>query len=279
MPMLSAASDPGGSDQPRGRFGVRRAMARRSVRNIAARPPRARCARAPASASSVTAAVLQPARRFFQAPREQREKERQRSPDEHRRAIPSRRRGTMNRATYAVAGMPIRPNIRMRAWNAPRTRDGNISPIYVIATTVIPDRPTPVSSRATNRLGTLHAHALSSDIDRVPQRGGDERSLAADVIRQRARAHRADEHADKRGRGDRRDRGDRQVPLLPQRGRRVGEAVQVAELEEEHVGEQCCGPAMKWGYAKAIEPARRQFRASRRHHTERGHWACSRRAP
>src|SRR5204863_5910598 len=73
--------------------------------------------------------------------------------------------GTVNRATYAVAGIPIRPNIRMRAWNAPRTRDGNISPMYVIATTVIPDRPTPVSSRAANRLGTLHAHAFNSDID------------------------------------------------------------------------------------------------------------------
>ena len=34
-----------------------------------------------------------------------------------------------------------------------------------MATTVIPDRPTPVSRRAANRVGTLHATALRSDID------------------------------------------------------------------------------------------------------------------
>src|SRR5215813_9705535 len=37
--------------------------------------------------------------------------------------------------------------------------------MYVIATTVMPDSPTPVSSRAANKLGTFHARALRSDID------------------------------------------------------------------------------------------------------------------
>jgi hypothetical protein len=36
--------------------------------------------------------------------------------------------------------------------------------MYVIPTTVMPDRPTPVSSRVANRLGTSHAHAFNSDI-------------------------------------------------------------------------------------------------------------------
>jgi len=36
--------------------------------------------------------------------------------------------------------------------------------MYVMATTVMPDKPTPVSRRAANRLGTLHAQAFSSDI-------------------------------------------------------------------------------------------------------------------
>jgi hypothetical protein len=34
-----------------------------------------------------------------------------------------------------------------------------------MATTVMPDRPTPVSSRVANRLGTFQANAFSSDID------------------------------------------------------------------------------------------------------------------
>jgi hypothetical protein len=73
------------------------------------------------------------------------------------------------------------------------------------------------------------------------------------VIGKRPGGHRADEHADKRCRRDRRDRCDRELPLLAERGRRVREAVQIAEFEEEHIREKRSRSSMKGGDRQSIQ--------------------------
>jgi hypothetical protein len=62
----------------------------------------------------VPAAMLEPAWRLFESARKQGKEERQGTHTKMRRH-PQSVAGTATRATYAVAGMPIRPNIRMRA--------------------------------------------------------------------------------------------------------------------------------------------------------------------
>src|SRR5215831_10805418 len=59
--------------------------------------------------------------------------------------------------------MPHSPIVRIHAWYRPRMAAGNISLMYVIATTVIEDRPTPVRSRVANNDVVSQAKALSSE--------------------------------------------------------------------------------------------------------------------
>jgi hypothetical protein len=119
---------------------------------------------------------------------------------------------------------------------------------YVVATTVIADSPTPVSSLAAASVGTVETAALASEhTEKVATAPAPHR------VGEPAAGHRADEHAQERRRGHERHVWHRQVQVLAQRRRGVGEGVEVTELEQERDGQGVPHPAVEAAEGQPIE--------------------------